>query len=97
VSAGNLCNQEGARQIDLVIDRRDGVINLCEMKFGEDEFVIDKKYAGDLRNKVQTFRRVTSTRKALFLTLVTTYGVKANEYQAELVQNSITADALFDS
>ena len=82
-------------QIDLVIDRRDGVINLCEMKFGEDEFVIDKKYAGELRNKIQTFRRVTGTRKALFLTMVTTYGVKRNDYQVELVQNSVTADALF--
>jgi hypothetical protein len=90
-------SQDRGAQIDLVIDRRDGVINLCEMKFGEDDFVIDKKYAGELRNKVQTFRRVTRTRKALFLTLVTTYGVKANDYQAELVQNSITADVLFDA
>ena len=55
------------------------------------------KYAGELRNKVQTFRRVTRIRKALFLTLVTTYGVKANDYQAELVQNSIAADVLFDA
>lgn len=41
------------------------------------------------------FRRVTGTRKALFLTMVTTYGVKRNDYQVELVQNSVTADALF--
>jgi hypothetical protein len=67
------------------------------MKFGEDDFVFDKKYAGELRNKVQTFRRVTGTRKAPLLTLATTYSVKANDYQAELVQNSITADVLFDS
>jgi hypothetical protein len=67
------------------------------MKFGEDDFVIDKKYAGELRNKTQTFRRMTRTRKALFLTLITTYGVKAKDYQAELVQNSITADALFEA
>jgi hypothetical protein len=65
------------------------------MKFGEDEFIIDKKYAGELRNKIQTFRRVTGTRKALFLTMVTAYGVKRNDYQVELVQNSVTADALF--
>ena len=84
-------------QIDLLIDRRDGVINLCEMKFSEGEFVIDKKYAGELRNKVQTFRRVTGTRKALFLTMVTTYGVKRNDYQIELVQNSVMADALFET
>lgn len=88
-------NGRGA-QIDLVIDRSDGVINLCEMKFSEGEFVIDKKYAGELRNKQDTFRRVTRTRKATFLTLVTTHGVKANSMKSELVQNEMTADELFD-
>jgi hypothetical protein len=78
-----------------VIDRSDGVVNLCEMKFGEGEFVIDKKYAGELRNKIRTFHRVTGTRKTLFLTMITTYGVKRNDYQVEPVQNSVTADALF--
>ncbi len=89
-------DEDGA-QIDLLIDRRDGVINLCEMKFSEGEFVIEKKYGWQLRNKQETFRRVTGTRKALFLTLVTTHGVKANQLRSELVQNEVTADALFET
>ena len=89
-------NESGA-QIDLLIDRRDGVINVCEMKFSEDEFTIDKKYAAELRSKLNVFRQVSKTRKSLFLTLVTSCGVKANSHREELVQNSITADALFES
>jgi hypothetical protein len=88
--------EENGAQIDLLIDRRDGVINLCEMKFSEDEFTIDKKYARELSAKRDAFRRATGTRKSLFLTLVTTHGVKANDLKAQLVQNDVAADALFD-
>lgn len=87
---------ESGAQIDLLIDRRDGVVNLCEMKYSEMEFLIDKTYARELRRKMETFRRVTGTRKALFPTFVTTYGVKANELKSELVQSEVNADALFD-
>jgi hypothetical protein len=66
------------------------------MKFSEGEFCIDKAYACDLRNKLDVFRRVTGTRKSLFLTLVTTFGVSDNTYQAELVQNSLSAESLFE-
>jgi len=82
-------------QIDLLIDRQDGVINVCEMKFSTNEFTIDKKYAGELRTKLATFGRVTGTKKAAFLTMITTQGVKANEFSEELVQNSVKVDALF--
>ncbi len=82
-------------QIDLVIDRRDQVINLCEMKFSVHPFTINKKYAEELRNKVGQFKEQTGTRKALFLTMVTTYGLKRNEQAASLVQNDLTMDVLF--
>jgi uncharacterized protein len=82
-------------QIDLLIDRQDGVINVCEMKFSTNEFTIDKKYARELREKLTTFRRVMETKKATFLTMVTTHGIKPNELSAELVQSSVKADALF--
>jgi uncharacterized protein len=71
------------------------VINVCEMKFSTHEFAIDKKYARELREKLATFGRVTGMKKATFITMVTTRGVKANEYSEELVQNSVRADALF--
>jgi len=86
---------ETGAQIDLLIDRRDGCINLCEMKHSGSEFVIDKRYAVELRNKVDAFRRVTATRKALFLTMVTTYGVKDNAYSQELVASAVEMESLF--
>jgi AAA+ ATPase superfamily predicted ATPase len=82
-------------QIDLLFDRKDFVINLCEMKYSESEFVIDKAYAGEMENKRDVFKQQTKTRKSLFLTFVTTFGVKDNEYAKRLIQNSITANALF--
>jgi len=71
------------------------VINICEMKFSDDEFVIDKQYAGQLQRKLDVFRRVTRTRKSLFLTLVTTFGVRQNSYATDLVANEITMNDLF--
>ncbi|MGJ7030974.1 AAA family ATPase [Niabella hirudinis] len=82
-------------QIDLVIDRKDQVINLCEMKFSVNDFKITKKYAGELRNKIAAFRETTNTRKALFITMITTYGLASNEYAGALVQNSLSMDVLF--
>ena len=82
-------------QIDLLIDRRDNTINVCEMKFSESEFMIDKKYAGDLRRKLDVFRRITDTRKNVFLTMVTTFGVTNNTYAKELVANSLTLEDIF--
>ena len=59
-------------------------------------FAIDKRYAGELENKMDVFRRHTKTKKSLFITMITTLGVKNNEYESRLVQNSITMDALFE-
>jgi uncharacterized protein len=82
-------------QIDLLIDRADGTISLCEMKFSEGQFTIDKSYAAELRQKRDTFKRITKTRKNLFLTMVTTFGVVDNAYTKELVVNSVLADEFF--
>ncbi len=83
-------------QIDLLIDRGDECINLCEMKFSQDEFVIDRRYAEELRRKRDVFRDVTKTRKTLFLTMVTAFGVRDNEYRRELVDHSIEMKSLFE-
>lgn len=82
-------------QIDLLIDRRDQTINICENKFTEAEFTIDKAYAKNLRQKIDVFQKVTSTRKSVFLTMITTFGVKENEYAKELVSNYLTIEDLF--
>lgn len=82
-------------QIDLLIDRKDQVVNICEMKFSISPFVIDKQYSEKLRNKLGAFRQATGTKKALFLTMITTYGLAQNKYSG-LVQNSLEMDVLFE-
>jgi AAA+ ATPase superfamily predicted ATPase len=82
-------------QIDFIIDRRDDVTNLCECKFSISEFTIDKEYNKNLARKIDVFRRVTGTQKALFLTMITTHGVKKNEHYYDYVANEIVLDDLF--
>lgn len=86
---------EKSVQIDLLIDRRDQVINLCECKFSLDVFSINKEYSEKLRSKISTFKQATKTRKAVFLTMITTYGIEKNKYANLLVQNEVTMDDLF--
>jgi len=85
---------QGGAQVDLVIDRADKVINLCEIKFSGAEFVIDMSYDKILRNKRDTFVTETKTRKAIHQTMITTYGLSHNEYWGS-VQSEITFDDLF--
>jgi len=91
---GKDSNVPGA-QIDLLIDRKDATINLCEIKFSNQEFAINAKYAMELRNKINTFKTQTGTRKNVFLTLITTFGVAKNDLALELVDSSLTMIDLF--
>ena len=88
-------NEWKGTQIDLLIDRRDEVINVCEMKFANDTYIIDKDYEVLLRRRLTTFRHLTRTRKALHLTMITTYGISQNSHSGD-VQAEVTMDDLFD-
>ena len=81
-------------QIDLVIDRRDETVNLCEVKFSTDTYTITQDYAERLNSRKETFREVTGTRKSLHTTMITTYGLKSNKYIGE-VQREVTMNDLF--
>jgi AAA+ ATPase superfamily predicted ATPase len=81
-------------QIDLVIDRRDHVVNLCEMKFSMHAYAISKSYADDLRIKLARFASTTQTKKAIVLTLITTYGLASGPHTG-MVQKTLTMDVLF--
>ena len=81
-------------QIDLLIDRRDQVINLCEMKYSTHEYSITKEVDANVRRKVSDFRSVTGTKSAIHVTFVTPYGLAHNSYAGN-VQSVITADDLF--
>jgi uncharacterized protein len=86
---------EKGAQIDLLLDRQDHCINLCEIKFSIDQFVIDKKYAEELKNKVSVFRGQTKTRKSIFPTMITTYGVLKNDHYSDLIQAEVSMADLF--
>ncbi len=85
---------EKGTQIDLVIDRSDRVINLCEMKFSEAPYTITKDYEEKLRNRLAIFKAKTKTRKSLATTMVTTYGVLRGIHSG-IVQNEVVMDDLF--
>ena len=87
-------NGAGA-QIDLLIDRNDQVVNICEMKYSLSEFSIDAEYERNLRGKKSAFIETTNTRKAVHLTMITTYGIRHNTH-AGIVQSEITLDDLFE-
>jgi hypothetical protein len=88
-------SEGGGAQIDLVIDRHDKVINLCEIKYYSSEFTIDRDYAERLRRKRNIFQEETGTRKALHQTLITTYGVTHNAWSND-IQSEILLDDLFE-
>ena len=81
-------------QIDLVLARSDHIVNLCEMKYVNGEFAVDKRTDLDLRRKAAVFTRETKTRDAVHLTLVTTYGLAATAYSS-VFQSTVTMDDLF--
>jgi len=82
-------------QIDLLIDRSDKAINLCEIKYSDGPYTIDKKYMENLRNKVALFRQLTKTRKGIALTMITSSGLVKNSYSMNNVHSQLTADDLF--
>ena len=81
-------------QIDILIDRDDNVINLCEVKFSKDEYEINASYDKTLRRKASVFERKTNTKKAVTTVMITTYGLVRNSYSDD-IQNQITLDDLF--
>lgn len=82
------------QQIDLVIDRRDQVVNLCEIKFSKVRYELTRKYVEHMQERLELFRKKTGTRKALHITMITTLGLADNEYAGE-VQNTVVLDDLF--
>ena len=90
-------NTPNSAQIDLLINRDDNIINLCEIKFYNTEYVIDKKYAREIVKKVNAFSYSTKTKKSIFVTFITTYGLIPNQYSKHYVQNELTMDVLFQN
>lgn len=82
-------------QIDLVIERADKALHICEIKFNEQPFVVTKAYSQEVRNKIASFEYFTQNRKTVFCTFITTGGVFPNPVAKELVQIELGLDDLF--
>lgn len=83
-------------QIDMVIDRADQIIHLCEAKFTKENYALSNEYAARLRLKKTIFKQATQTKKAVFTTLLTTYPALQNKYYLEEIESEITMDKLFE-
>ena len=81
-------------QIDMLIDRADRTINLCEMKFHNRPYTMTKNDEEDIERKVSSFKEATKTDKSIIVTMITTTGLERNEH-SEGIQKVITLDQLF--
>lgn len=86
-------DEDGA-QIDLLIQRNDNVINMCEIKFTSDDFIVDKNYYRVLLSRPNQIRKLVSPKISILSTLITTFGLKQNEYSSAFT-NVVTMDDLF--
>jgi hypothetical protein len=88
-------SHERGVQIDLLIDRADNCINLCEIKYRNEEFTINKAYDKELREKKAIFLTQTKSKKSVFITLISPYGVKQNVGYFGTAEVTLTMDNLF--
>lgn len=82
-------------QIDILFDRSDNAITVCEIKFTEKPFLIDKAYANILRNKVAVFEKIYKPKKQVFLAMICGGGLKENMYSEDLIQGKVVLEDLF--
>lgn len=89
-------NDYDAAQIDLVIDRKDGVINLCEMKFYDGIYNFTAKDTEKINRQRSVFKAITKTKKQVFYTWISTFGFTMNQHSLGTVEQHFTMDILFD-
>ena len=81
-------------QVDMVIDRADRIIHLCEIKFCEGTFNISSEYEKKLRERSDLFAVKTKTRKSVVYTFITTYGIGQGKHSG-IVHSEVTMEDLF--
>lgn len=86
-------NRHGA-QIDLVIQRADGVTDICEMKHTVNAFSIDREYSAELQNKLDAYSALSKDDRSLHLVMVTANGLAHNRHYS-MIQNEVNLDDLF--
>lgn len=87
-------NTNGA-QVDLLFDREDDAITLCEIKYTDSPFMVDKEYAQKLRKRIAIFKKKTRTKKQLFLALISANGLTKSMYLEDMVSGMVKLEDLF--
>jgi len=82
-------------QIDMILDRKDNIINLCECKFYSSPFIVTKANAKILEERKQLFNKVSKTKKTVFTTLITANGVIKNKHFDQVIDSHITLEDLY--
>jgi len=88
-------SKEKGAQIDLLIDRLDNAITLCEIKYSDDLYTIDKKYAKELKDKIGVFGERWGSKKEIFLSMITTMGIKKNIWTEDLIDSEVILSDFF--
>ncbi|RZI45312.1 AAA family ATPase [Candidatus Finniella inopinata] len=86
--------EQGA-QIDLLFDRDDDCITMCEIKYTEKPYAIDKHEAASLNQKIAIFKEKTRTKKQIFLAIISANGIKKSIYSEEMIDGVAVLDDLF--
>ncbi len=81
-------------QIDLLIDRADGIIDVCEMKYSKLPYSITSDYQENLLEKMHALATISKTRKGIHLVMITSNGIKKNKY-SDIINNEVVLDDLF--
>ena len=87
--------EDSGAQIDLIFDREDGVVTLCEIKYSDKIFIMDKSFSRSLAKKMNIFEQHYPTDKQIFFCIITTRGAKQTVWSEEIVQNEISLEDLF--
>jgi AAA+ ATPase superfamily predicted ATPase len=87
---------DAGAQIDLLFDRDDGAITLCEIKYCANPFIISKEYAKNLLRKKDVFVKVTDTKKQIFTAMIASSGIKNNFYADDIICGVVTLNNLIE-
>lgn len=83
-------------QVDMLIDRADKIINLCEIKYYNQQVIVNADFEKEIRNRIASFGYFTKTRKSLFFCLISPFGASNNMLASNLIQNEVVLEDLFD-
>jgi len=89
-------SKETGAQVDLLFDREDDSITICEIKYTTEPFAITKDYAENIKNKIKVFKEKTRTKKQIFFVMISSSGLKETIHSEELVQGVVTLEDLFN-